>query len=146
MSADEDIKDLLDEFALLDEWEERYRHVIAMGESLDPLPEGGRNDANRVRGCVSQVWLSTEPGEGDRIVFRADSDAHIVRGLAAILLRMYSNRTPRKILEIDAEAAFTLLGLDEHLSPQRSNGLRAMVQRIRAIAQAALSAGPDGRP
>jgi cysteine desulfuration protein SufE len=133
------ISELVDEFSVLDDWEDRYRHVIALGAALAPLASSQHTDANRVRGCVSQVWLVAEAplGEPPRLSFLADSDAHIVRGLAAILLRMYSGRTAEEILAIDAEDVFAKLGLDSHLSPQRSNGLRAMVERIRSLASAA---------
>ncbi|MGD2132994.1 MAG: SufE family protein [Maricaulaceae bacterium] len=141
----EDIAALVDEFSFLDEWEERYRHVISLGEKLPAFPDDARTEANRVRGCVSQVWLIAEPvDDGARIAFQADSDAHIVRGLAAILMRVYSGRTPAEILAVDSEEVLSKLGLDEHLSPQRSNGLRAMVERIRAIAQAAVSGASAG--
>jgi cysteine desulfuration protein SufE len=135
-----DIDALIDEFSLLDDWEERYRHVIELGAALPPFPPEARTEENRVRGCVSQVWLVAQPAFGSppRLTFLADSDAHIVRGLAAILMRIYSGpgRTKEEILAIDPEALFTTLGLDSHLSPQRSNGLRAMVERIRALAAA----------
>jgi cysteine desulfuration protein SufE len=140
------IAELVEEFSALDDWEERYRHVIALGGGLAPLSTGEHVEANRVRGCVSQVWLVAEEPKGTpaRLTFLADSDAHIVRGLAAILLRMYSGRTADEILAIDAEAVFTKLGLDSHLSPQRSNGLRAMVERIRALARTAQEARSGG--
>jgi len=137
------IDTLREEFSFLDDWEDRYRHVIELGEALAPLTPQERVEANRVKGCVSQVWLvaGSTGDAGDtpqRILFRADSDAHIVRGLAAILVRLFSDRTAQDILAVDAEAVLSELGLDEHLSPQRSNGLRAMVDRIRKIAQASL--------
>lgn len=131
----EDIEDLVDEFDLLDDWEQRYRYLIEMGKALDPLAEDERNDLNRVKGCVSQVWLVTEREDG-RLVFRADSDAHIVRGLAALLLRLYSGRTAEEIRGVDARDVLTQIGLAEHLSPQRSNGLNSMIGRIRAAADA----------
>ncbi len=146
-TSEQDIAALVDEFSYLEDWEDRYRHVIALGEALPPFPADLRTEANRVRGCVSQVWLVAPNGrdaEGGRLEFLADSDAHIVRGLAAILLRIYSGRTPEEILAIDPEGVFSELGLDSHLSPQRSNGLRAMVERIRALGarqQERLSAG-----
>ena len=131
-----DIDALLEEFSFLDDWEERYRHVIALGRQLPPFPADARTEANRVSGCVSQVWLvaNETPGTPPRLSFLADSDAHIVRGLAAILLRIFSDRTPEEIRSADPEAVFKALGLDEHLSPQRANGLRAMTERIRALA------------
>jgi cysteine desulfuration protein SufE len=130
-----EIEDLVDEFDLLGDWEERYKYLIDMGKVLPDMPEADRTDANKVKGCVSQVWLVTEPGE-DAIVFRADSDAHIVRGLAALLLRLYSGRSREDILSVDAREVLRRIGLDEHLSPQRSNGLNSMIGRIRAAAEA----------
>ncbi len=139
-----DIDALIDEFSLLEDWEERYRHVIALGAAMTPFPAEARIEANKVRGCASQVWLIANPPQSrsgsspPALTFQADSDAHIVRGLAAILMRIYSGagRTKEEILGVDAEAIFATLGLDSHLSPQRSNGLRAMVERIRALAAA----------
>lgn len=130
----EEIDDLVEEFDLLGDWEQRYRYLIDMGKALSPLPETERTEESRVKGCVSQVWLITEPGEDGRLVFRADSDAHIVRGLAALLLRLYSGRSPEEILSVDAREVLSQIGLSEHLSPQRSNGLASMIGRIRAAA------------
>lgn len=128
-----------DDFSLLDEWEDRYRYVIELGESLPDFPEQQRTAENKVPGCVSQVWIVTRYGNGgDPVVtFQGDSDAHIVRGLVAITLSLFSEKRASEILEIDAEAALKSLGLDEHLSPQRANGLRSMVKRIKRDAQAA---------
>ena len=130
------IEAIRDDFAFLDEWEDRYRYVIDLGAALAPFPDESRIDAYKVRGCVSQVWLTTRVGDGpDPVVeFQGDSDAHIVRGLIAILLDLYSGRTPREVLDFDARAAIQRLGLSEALSSQRSNGLNAMIQRIRADA------------
>jgi cysteine desulfuration protein SufE len=130
-----DIEDIVDEFDLLGDWEERYKYLIDMGKALPDMPEADRTDTNKVKGCVSQVWLVTEPG-ADTLVFRADSDAHIVRGLAALLLRLYSGRSREDILSVDAREVLRRIGLDEHLSPQRSNGLNSMIARIRAAAEA----------
>ena len=130
-----EIEDIVDEFDLLGDWEERYKYLIDMGKALPDMPESDRTDTNKVKGCVSQVWLVTEPGE-DTLTFRADSDAHIVRGLAALLLRVYSGRTPEDILSVDAREVLKRIGLSEHLSPQRSNGLTSMIGRIRAAAGA----------
>lgn len=134
------IQTIRDDFSLLDEWEDRYRYVIELGEALPPFPDQQRNAANKVPGCVSQVWLTTERGTGANPVinFTGDSDAHIVRGLVAIVLALFSGQTASKILETDAEATLKTLGLDEHLSPQRANGLRSMVKRIKRDAEAAL--------
>jgi len=134
------IEEIVDDFELLSDWEERYRHVIELGRTLAPLTPAEHNDATKVRGCASQVWLVTESasGEDPRITFRGDSDAHIVRGLIAILLAIYSGHTANEILAIDARAILHRLGLDTHLSQQRSNGLFSMVDRIRSEATRAL--------
>jgi cysteine desulfuration protein SufE len=137
------IDEILENFSVLDEWDDRYRYVIELGRGLPPLPEDARNDTNKVQGCASQVWLSTrvEPnvGAGPVLEFIGDSDAHIVRGLIAILLALYSGKPARDILSTDALAVFDGLGLREHLTPQRSNGLRSMVDRIRSDARDALA-------
>ncbi len=130
------------DFAFLDEWEERYRYIIDLGNALPPFPERLRDDAHKVPGCVSQVWLEVE-GSGGRdpvLSFMGDSDAHIVRGLVAIVLAIYSGRRASEVLAVDAEADLRDLGLDEHLTPQRANGVRAMIRRIRQSADAALAA------
>jgi cysteine desulfuration protein SufE len=134
------LQDLVDEFDLLGDWEERYRYVIELGRELAPLTDADRTDVNKVRGCASQVWMVTEPQADGALRFRGDSDAHIVRGLIAILLRFYSGRTPQQILAFDAKAAFDQLGLSSALSSQRSNGLVSMVGRIRRDAQVAVAA------
>lgn len=136
MTATQPFEELKDEFDLLGDWEERYRHVIDLGRGLEPLTDAERSDANKVRGCASQVWLIKALGPDGRLRFRGDSDAHIVRGLIAILFRLYSGRTPDEILNIDARAAFERLGLIGALSAQRSNGLFSMVERIRRDAEA----------
>ena len=134
---DTELEGLAAEFELLGDWEERYRHVIDLGRGLAPLSDAERSDENKVRGCASQVWLVTEPTPDGRLTFRGDSDAHIVRGLIAILLQLYSGRAPADILAFDAKAGIAELGLTGALSTQRSNGLAAMVQRIRRDAEAA---------
>ncbi len=138
------IDEILDNFALLDEWDDRYRYIIELGRGLAPLPEEARTDANKVRGCASQVWLRTDVspdgGDGPVLTFAGDSDAHIVRGLIAILFALYSGKSARQIAGLDPFATFDRLGLREHLTPQRSNGLRSMVERIRADARLALAA------
>ena len=138
------IDEIIENFALLDDWDDRYRYVIELGRGLPPLPEEARNEANKVQGCASQVWLSTSVrpnGSGGPVLsFVGDSDAHIVRGLIAILFAIYSGKNAREILERDAVAVFNTLGLGEHLTPQRSNGFRSMVQRIKTDAQASLAA------
>jgi len=132
----EALDDLAAEFDLLGDWEERYRYVIDLGRDLAALSDAERSDANKVRGCASQVWLVTEPQADHTVRFRGDSDAHIVRGLIAILLRLFSGRTPAEIVGFDARAAFERLGLTGALSAQRSNGLFSMVERIRRDATA----------
>lgn len=137
------IDEIIENFAVLDDWDDRYRYVIELGRNLQPLPESARVEANKVQGCASQVWLTTSarpngPG-GPVLTLLADSDAHIVRGLIAILIALYSGKPVKEILSIDALALFDRLGLRENLTPQRSNGLRSMVERIRAEAKAALA-------
>lgn len=136
------IDTIRDDFAFLDDWEERYRYVIELGGELAPYPEEVRDDVHKVPGCVSQVWLHTARGPGDDpvLTFLGDSDAHIVRGLVAIMLALFSGRPASKILAIDAEETLRALGLDEHLTPQRANGLRSMIGRIRQEAETALAA------
>jgi cysteine desulfuration protein SufE len=137
------IDELVSDFELLDEWEDRYRYVIELGRDLDTLPESERTPDNKVQGCVSQVWITTDVQDANgapMLVFRGDSDAHIVRGLIAILFMLFSGRTAEEILACDAPAILARLGLDEHLTPQRSNGLFAMVKRIQADAEAAKAA------
>ena len=141
MSAiDAELSELADEFDLLGDWEERYRYVIELGKDLSPLTDAERSEPNKVRGCASQVWLVTEPQADGTLRFRGDSDAHIVRGLIAILLRLYCGRAPGEILAFDARAAFETLGLTGALSSQRSNGLASMVARIRRDAELAAAA------
>jgi cysteine desulfuration protein SufE len=135
-SIDAALNDLVEEFDLLGDWEERYRYVIDLGRELEPLSEAERSEANKVRGCASQVWLVTEPRADGTLRFRGDSDAHIVKGLIAILLRLYSGRAPAEIAGFDAKAAIDRLGLSGALSSQRSNGLAAMVARIQRDAEA----------
>ena len=138
-----ELTQIIDDFAFLDEWEDRYRYVIELGKALPDLAEDKRTAANKVQGCASQVWLVSgmaEAEDGPRLTFVGDSDAHIVRGLIAILLALYSDKPARDILAIDAAAVFNRIGLREHLTPQRSNGLRSMVERIRADARGALAA------
>ncbi len=132
------LETLIDDFALFDDWEERYRYIIELGNGLKPLSEAEHNDTNKVQGCVSQVWLVNDR-DGERLSFRGDSDAHIVRGLVAILLDLYDGKSAQEIAAYDAESAFQQLGLGEHLTPQRSNGFYAMVQRIRNDAAAVLA-------
>ena len=129
-------EEIADTFAFLDDWEDRYRHVIELGKAMPPLDEGLRVPAFKVEGCASQVWLVPEVA-GGRFDFRGDSDAMIVRGLIAVLHALYAGLTPAQAAAVDAPAELARLGLDRHLSSQRSNGLRAMVARLNAAARAA---------
>jgi cysteine desulfuration protein SufE len=142
MSALPTLDSIRSDFELLDDWEDRYRYVIELGRMLEPFNEVERTETNKVRGCASQVWLAssaTRAAAGPPVLsFKGDSDAHIVRGLIAVLFALYSERPARDILATDAHAVFRDLGLSEHLTPQRSNGLASMVQRIRADAHKAL--------
>jgi cysteine desulfuration protein SufE len=138
------IDEIVENFELLDEWDDRYRYVIELGRTLSPLPDSAHTDANKVQGCASQVWLLTHVkpngSAGPVLSFEGDSDAHIVRGLIAILFALYSGKSAGEILTTDALALFDSIGLRENLTPQRSNGLRSMVERIRTEAQTALAA------
>jgi cysteine desulfuration protein SufE len=137
------IDEILDNFSVLDDWDDRYRYLIELGRALPPLAEAAHNDANKVQGCASQVWLDTTVrpnGTGGPILtFVGDSDAHIVRGLIAVLFAIYSGKSAKDIVATDAVKLFEDMGLREHLTPQRSNGFRSMVDRIRADARAALT-------
>lgn len=133
------LAELRSDFALLDEWEDRYRYVIELGRALPAFPEALRTDANKVRGCASQVWLATDAiaKNGKPVLaMQGTSDALIVQGLIAVLFALYDGKTVPEILNTDAAAAFAGLGLKEHLTPQRSNGLASMVERIRSDARA----------
>jgi cysteine desulfuration protein SufE len=135
------LETIASDFELLDDWEDRYRYIIDLGKDLETLPEAAQTDANKVQGCVSQVWLETTVGDGNDpvIEFIGTSDAHIVRGLVALVLAIYSGKRASEIVTIDALEILGSLGLDQHLSPQRSNGLKAMVQRIKRDAALALA-------
>jgi cysteine desulfuration protein SufE len=138
-----EIAEIIDNLSVLDDWDDRYRYLIELGRELPPLARSAYNDANKVQGCASQVWLQTNVrpngAGGPVLIFLGDSDAHIVRGLIAILFATYSGKSAKDILDIDALALFERMGLREHLTPQRSNGFRSMVERIRADARAALA-------
>ncbi|HEY8123960.1 MAG TPA: SufE family protein [Methylocystis sp.] len=137
------IDEIIGNFELLDEWEDRYRYLIELGRTLEPLPKDAYTDANKVRGCASQVWLETTPTRDagrTTLSFRGDSDAHIVRGLVALVLALYSGRPAQEIVDTDAAPLFKELGLAEHLTPQRANGLRSMVERIKREAKEAMAA------
>ena len=137
------IDEIRDNFELLEEWDDRYRYVIELGRMLDPMPEAEHSAANKVQGCASQVWLSKQIDRGasgePSLNYLGDSDAHIVRGLIAILFALYSGKPAPEILKTDAVELFNKLGLREHLTPQRSNGFRSMVERIKSDARAALA-------
>jgi cysteine desulfuration protein SufE len=139
-----DIDEIIENFSTLDQWDDRYRYLIELGRELTPLSDAAHSDANKVQGCASQVWLDTSVrpngAGGPVLTFVGDSDAHIVRGLIAILFATFSGKHARDILSTDALALFERMGLREHLTPQRSNGFRSMVERIRSDARAALTA------
>jgi cysteine desulfuration protein SufE len=138
-SVDQAIQDLADEFALLPDWEERVSYVIELARQLEPLRDEERSEQNRVRGCASQVWLVSErrPEAPEKLYFRGDSDAHLVKGEIAMLMRVFSGRTPQEILAVDPQALFDRLGLKEALTAQRSNGLFSMIGRIQNEAREA---------
>jgi cysteine desulfuration protein SufE len=138
------IDEIRENFELLEDWDDRYRYVIELGRMLDPMPEAEHSAVNKVNGCVSQVWLSRQidrSGHAEpRLKYLGDSDAHIVRGLIALLVALLSGRPASEIAEADPQQTFRSLGLSEHLTPQRSNGLRSMVERIKRDARAAAAA------
>ena len=130
------IENIISDFEFLDDWEDKYRYVIELGREMEKLQPEEKTDAAKVRGCASQVWLvpsevTTDDSSDARLSFRGESDALIVQGLIAILLKVYNERTPADILDVDALSTFNQLGLSEHLTPQRSNGLKSMIERIR---------------
>ena len=135
------IDEIIENFEFLDDWEDRYKYLIELGNKLEPFPDSERHDHNKVQGCVSQVWVVTRVSEGDNPVLNilGDSDAHIVRGLVAIALAIFSGKHASNIVSIDETALFNKIGLSEHITPQRSNGLRSLVARIKSDAQAALA-------
>ena len=132
-----DVDELVENFAQLGPWEERYRYLIELGRKLPPMADGEKTEATKVRGCMSQVWLVSQlrPGPPARLEFRGDSDAHIVKGLIALLFKLYSGRTPAEILALDAKAVFERLGLENHITMNRRNGFYSMVERIRGLAE-----------
>ena len=135
----QDLDEIIANFELLDDWDDRYRYLIELGRTLEPMADEAHTEDNRVRGCASQVWLETStqdgPGPDTKVHFIGDSDAHIVRGLVALTLAVYSGKRATEILATDAGAVFEKLGLSAHLTPQRSNGVRSMVERIKADAR-----------
>ncbi|WP_287103315.1 SufE family protein [Brevundimonas sp.] len=132
-SLDQTLADLAEDFDLLGDWEQRIEYVIELGKGLTPLDEADRVEANKVPGCAAQVWLAVHPAEG-RLWFDADSDSALSKGNIALLLKLYSGRTPAEILAFDAKAALDRLGLPSALTRQRANGLNSMVGRIREAA------------
>ena len=136
LTLDVDIDEIVENFSFLDDWEDRYGYLIELGNALTPIPEAAMVDANKVQGCVSQVWLIDSFADG-KLHFTGASDAHIVRGLVAIALSIFSNKTPQEILATDEQQVFVNIGLSEHLTPQRSNGLKSLVGKIKSIAEAA---------
>jgi cysteine desulfuration protein SufE len=134
------LEEIIADFDLIEDWDERYRYLIELGRDLEALPDSARNDHNKVRGCASQVWIETRTEPDGTLCFRGDSDAHIVKGLVRLTLAIYSGLTPARIAATDAAKVFERLGLSQHLTPQRSNGVRAMVERIRRDACAAEAA------
>ena len=135
-AADPRVEELIDNFTFLDDWEDRFRYLIDLGRKLEPMAESLKTEETKVRGCTSQVWIVDEvrPGSPPTLHFIADSDAHIVKGLIAVLLSVYDGRTPEEILGIDIRQVIGQLGFEQHLSPNRANGLFSMVERIRALA------------
>ncbi|MDA4848144.1 SufE family protein [Hoeflea poritis] len=136
------LQQIIDDFEFLDDWEDRYRYVIELGRTLEFMPDADKTDANKVQGCVSQVWLTCKVNasgpQDPELTFTGDSDAHIVRGLVAIMLAACSGKKASEILAFDEAALFSRLGLIEHLTPQRANGLRSLVARIKSEAKASL--------
>jgi cysteine desulfuration protein SufE len=131
------VDELVENFAQLGPWEERYRYLIELGRKLPPIADAERTEATKVRGCMSQVWLVSQVRSGPplQLEFRGDSDAHIVKGLIALLFKLYSGRTPEEILALDVQSVFERLGLESHITMNRRNGFYAMVERIRALAE-----------
>ncbi len=125
--------EIRDDFEFLDEWDDRYKYIIDLGRNLAPYPEEFRDDTHKVRGCASQVWLHMVR-DGDVYKLSGDSDAHIVKGLVAILIALYTGKTPQQITDTDTDTELAAFDLKDHLTPQRSNGLASMVKRIRAVA------------
>lgn len=129
------LQKVMDDFSFLEEWEDRYAYLIDLGKKLEPLPEHAYCDANKVTGCMSQVWLLIEKSEGDKIILKGDSDAIIVKGLIALLIGIYADQVASQIVRLDLEDVFTQIGLKDHLSPSRRNGFFSMVAKIKQAAQ-----------
>ena len=139
ITLDADIDEIVENFSFLDDWEDRYGYLIELGNALSPVSEAEMNESNKVQGCVSQVWLISQVENG-KLYFRGASDAHIVRGLVAVALSIFSGKTPEEISKLNEQETFRAIGLSEHLTPQRSNGLKSLVGRIKATAEAAQAA------
>ena len=135
MMASPDFEEIVEDFEFLDDWEDRYRFVIDMGKAMDPLPDALKAPATKVDGCASQVWLHPKVTDGI-FTFDGESDAMIVRGLVSVLRKLYNGLSLESVLAVDAHAEMARLGLNDHLSAQRSNGVRAMIERIRLVAAA----------
>ncbi len=137
-----DVNQWIEDFAQLGPWEERYRYLIDLGRRLPPMPDGDKTEAAKVRGCMSQVWLAatTVAGPPPWLDLRGDSDAHIVKGLIAVLFKLYAGRTPAEIAALDVKSVFEKMGLESHITMNRRNGFYAMVERIRALATNAAAA------
>jgi len=135
-----DVDQLVESFEMLGPWEERYRYLIELGRKLPPMPETDKTEATKVRGCMSQVWLTAEVKPGPRLELHGDSDAHIVKGLIALLFKLYAGRTPPEILALDVKSVFERLGLENHITMNRRNGFYSMVERIRRLAENAAAA------
>lgn len=135
------LETIVEDLSYLDDWNDRYRYLIDLGRNLGGLPEADKTEDNRVHGCMSRVWLTARPDPSDasRLLLQGDSDAHIVRGLVALVLAIFADKTAEQVLRVEVQHVFAQLGLDQHLSPSRSNGLHAVVQRIRALAQQQLA-------
>ncbi|MCI5048083.1 MAG: SufE family protein [Aquisalinus sp.] len=131
-----DFETIVDDFSFLDDWEERYKYIIDLGNQLAPLNDDELTEANKVRGCASQVWLTFDAPESDTLKFRGESDAHIVRGLIALLIALYDGQSKADAVNIDPKAELAKLDLEDHITPQRSNGLVSMIERIRRQAGA----------
>lgn len=144
-TLDETVEDLVESFELFDEWEERYQYIIELGDELPPMAAEDQVDENKVDGCLSTVWLVGRPaGDPPLVELSADSDSSLVKGLIAVLLRVYSGRSAEEIVNFDIEGLFQRLGLKQHLSRSRSNGLRSMVRRIRLLAERQRGGQPSG--
>lgn len=128
-----DFETIRDDFEFLDDWDDRYKYLIDLGRTLAPYPDAMRDETHKVKGCASQVWLHATRENGV-VTFEGDSDAHIVKGLVALLIALYSGKSPAEITQLDPAGALKPFDLDDHLTPQRSNGLHSMVKRIREIA------------